>query len=246
MQHDDEEPGPAGAEVVQHRPDAGDASDPWAGCEERAVVRVTLADGTILKGGYTGRAGLHFLHLTGRDQPLGGTASGPYRARDVRAVQIVRPRAEVIEDAEARLLGERVPGREPVTRDDHEHRLQVLAHATAAADAERDWQREMQVRRQFDRLANRLQLAAGKRAWLIAAARWGRRSNAPPTMTDLWVQDVASPSCFARPRPQDFDPDPAVRRRRVPLPDHVRLDSRSIPNMLRALHDAALKARITR
>ena len=246
MQHDDEQPGPAGAEAVQHRPDAGGASDPWAGCKERAVVRVTLADGTILKGSYTGRAGLHFLHLTGRDQPLGGTVSGPYRTRDVRVVQIVRSRAEVIEDAEARLLGERVPGREPVTRDDYEHRLQVLARAAASADAERDWQREMQARRQFGRLADRLQLAAGKRAWLIAAAKWGRRSNAPPTLADLWVQDVASPSCFARPRPQDFDPDPAVRRRRMPLPDHVRLDPRSIPNMLRALHDAALKARITR
>ena len=246
MQHDDEEPGPAGAGTVQHRPDAGGAGDPWAGREERAVVRVTLADGTILKGSYTGRARLHFVHLTGRDQPLGGAVSGPYGTRDVRAVQIVRSRAEVVEDAEARLLRERVPGREPVTRDDHEHRLQVLACAAAAADAERDWQREMQVRRQFDRLADCLQLAAGKRAWLFAAARWGRRSNAPPTMADLWVQDVASPSCFARPRPQDFDPDPVVRRRRVPLPEHVRLDCRSIPNMLRALHDAALKARVTR
>ena len=31
------------------------------------------------------------------------------------------------------------------------------------------------------------------------------------TDADLWVEPVASPSCFARPRPQDFDPDPAVR-----------------------------------
>ncbi len=245
MQHTDNEP--AGAEAVQTFPNAvGVAGDPWAGCEERAVVRVTLVDGTILTGGYTGRAGMHFLHLTGRDQPLGGTVSGPsYRARDVRAVQIVRSRSEVMEDAETRLFGERVPGREPVTRDDHEHRLQALARA-AAAGAERDWQREMQVRRQFDRLADRIQLAAGKRAWLIAAAKWGRRSNAPPTMADVWIQDVASPSCFARPRPQDFDPDPVARRRRVPLPERVRLDPRSIPNMLRALRDAALKARITR
>ena len=207
-------------------------------------MRLTLAGGQVLTGIYTSRVGLHFLHRTGRDLPLIGEVSGPYRPGDVLAVEVVRTRAQVVEDAYVRLHGERVPGREPVTRDDYEQRLQVLASATAGAGE--DWQRQMQLRRQFAAVADRIGLASGKRAWLLAAAAWARRSNAPPTMADLWVEGVASPSCLARPRPQDFDPDPRARRRRTEHPAHVRADPRSIPNMLHALRAASLKARVTR
>ena len=218
--------------------------DLWAACEERAVVRLTLASGQVLTGHYTSRVGLHFLHRTGRDLPLIGEITGSYGPGDVLAVEVVRTRAQVLEDAYVRLHGERVPGREPVTRDDHEHRLQVLARAVA--DAEADWQRQMQLHRQFREAADRIGLAPGKRAWLLNAAAWARRSNAPPTMADLWVDAVASPSCLARPRPQDFDPDPRARRRRAGLPAHVVSDPHSIPNMLHALRAASLQARTTR
>jgi len=50
---------------------ASDA-DLWAACEERSVIRLTLADGQMLTGSYTSRAGMHFLHRTGRDLPLIG------------------------------------------------------------------------------------------------------------------------------------------------------------------------------
>ena len=193
--------------------------DLWAACEERAVVRLTLADGQMLTGSYTTRVGLHFLHRTGPALPLIGEVSGPYQPGDVLAVEVVRTRAEVLADAYVRLHGERVPGPEPRTRDDHEQRLQALASAVAAADG--DWQREMQLHRQFREAADRIGLAAGKRTWLLNAAAWARRSNAPPTMADLWMDAVASPSCLARPRPQDFDPDPRVRRRRTALPPYV-------------------------
>ncbi len=218
--------------------------DLWAACEERAVVRLTLANGRTLTGHYTSRVGLHFLHRTGRDLPLIGEVSGPYRPGDVLAVEVVRTRAQVLADAYVRLHGERVPGREPVTRDEHEHRLQVLARAVA--DAEADWQRQVQLHRQFREAADRIGLATGKRAWLLHAAQWARRSNAPPTMADLWVDGVASPSCLARPRPQDFDPNPRARRRRTGMPAHVASDPHSIPNMLHALRAASLKVRITR
>ena len=173
-------------------------------------MRLTLAGGQTLTGHYTSRVGLHFLHRTGRDLPLIGEITGPYGPGDVLAVEIVQTRAEVLADAYVRLHGERVPGREPVTRDEHEQRLQVLAGAVAAASD--DWQRQMQLHRQFREAADRIGLAQGKRTWLLNAAAWARRSNAPPTMADLWVNAVASPSCLARPRPQDFDPDPRARR----------------------------------
>jgi hypothetical protein len=138
-----------------------------------------------------------------------------------------------------------VPGREPVTRDDFEHRLQTLARAVAALPY-REWQMQIRLTRQFEACAERIQLSPGKRAWMLAEAKWARRSNMPPTMADLWVEPVASPSCFARPRPQDFNPDPALRRRRTPLPPELPSDPFSIPNMLSALIGQGLKARITR
>ncbi len=222
---------------------AGDP-DLWAACKERSVIRLTLADGQMLTGSYTSRVGLHFLHRTGRDLPLIGEVTGPYQLGDVLAVDVVRTRAQVLDDAYVRLHGARVPGREPATRDDYEHRLQVLAHTMAEAGA--DWHREMQLHRQFREVADRIGLAASKRTWLLNAAKWAQRSNAPPTMADLWVEPVASPSCLARPRPQDFDPDPRARRRRTGLPAQVRADPFSIPNILHALRAASLKARITR
>ncbi len=114
------------------------------------------------------------------------------------------------------------------------------------ADAEADWQRQMQLHRQFREAADRIGLAQGKRTWLLHAAAWARRSNAPSTMADLWVDAVALPSCLARPRPQDFDPDPRARRRRTGLPAHVASDPRSIPNMLHALRAASLNVHVVR
>ena len=155
----------------------------WAACEERADVRLTLADGQVLTGAYTSRVGLHFLHRTGRDLPLIDEVTGPYQPGDVLAVEVVRTRAEVLKDAYVRLHGERVPGREPRTRDEHEQRLRVLTGAVAAAGD--DWHRQMQIHRQFREAADRIGLAAGKRTWLLNAAAWARRSNVPPTMADL-------------------------------------------------------------
>jgi len=220
--------------------------DLWAACEERAVVRLTLANGRTLTGHYTSRVGLHFLHRSGRDLPLTGEVTGPYGPGDVLAVEVVRTRAQVLAGTYVRLHGERVPGRKPVTRDEHERRLRVLARAVADAGADWQRQRQRQLHRQFREAADRIGLAPGKRAWLLNAAAWARRSNAEPTMADLWVDAVASPSCLARPRPQDFDPDPQARRWRTALPSHVRADPWSIPNILHALRAASLNARVTR
>jgi hypothetical protein len=218
--------------------------DPFAACEERAVIRVHLANGTTLTGSYTTRAQLHFVHRTGPDLRAIGEVSGPFSHADVLEVEIIKTRTQVLHEHYARLHGERVPGKEPVTREDHRHRLETIARAVV--DAGDDWRREMQLRRQFDEAADHIGLAAGKRRWILNEARWLRRANAPPTMADLWVEDVASPSWLARPRPHDFDPDIRVRRRRTPLPPHVEADPCSIPNILRALRHARLKARITR
>ena len=215
----------------------------WVGREERETLRVSFADGRMLTGSYMSVAGKHFIVCRGPEMPLHGHAEGPLEEMDVLSVVVEQGRAEVLAAGRLRLLGDPVPGREPVTRQDYQHRLLVIARAVAVASA---WQREMQLRRQFDEVAARVGLAAGKRAWVLAEAKWSLRSNAAPTMSDLWVDAVASPNCFARPRPQDFDPDPVERRRRQGPSFRSRADPRSIRNMLGALRAQKLKARLTR
>lgn len=226
-------------------PVPGPGPHPLDSHEERCRLRLTLSDGRVIEGLHNAVAGRHFLHRTGPGLPLVGEVEGPLQASDIRAIEVVMTRAALLEQGRELLQGPRVPGREPVTRDDFEHRLQTLARAVAAVP-EADWQMQVRLKRQFEACAERIALGQGKQAWMLAEARWARKSNASPTMADLWIEPVASPSCFARPRPQDFDPDPAIRRRRVPPPPEVRADPFSVPNMLAALLGRDLKARITR
>jgi len=184
---------------------------------DRDLVRVTMLDGQVLEGSLCQVANQHFIHLWGAGLPSIGKVEGPLLAGDVASVEIVLTKAERIEQARERSLGPRVAGREPVGREDFEHRLQTLARAIAAA-ASGPGEIHVQLHRQFEACAARIGLAAGKRAWVLAAARWARTSNEEPTMADLWMDAEASPGFFARPRPQDFDPDPAARRKHVPPP----------------------------
>jgi hypothetical protein len=143
-------------------------------------------------------------------------------------------------------MGERVPGREPVTRDDHEERLRRIARLMAQEKA-RDWQRHCELERQFRALADRIELAQAKREWVIREEAWyASGKNAPPEMADLWVGPTANPSMFKRPKPWDFDPDPKARRRREPLPEHVLADPYSIRNMLIGLREAGLNVYLSR
>lgn len=217
-------------------------SSPFAGVAEKDVVDVTLADGRLLRGAYLPTAGMHFLHQTAPQHPPQSTAAGPLDPVEVLSVTVVRTRAEILAESRRRSRGDPYPGSAPRTADDFRYRLETLA---AAALREPDRRRQHQLFRQFDDVADVIALARSKRAWILAAAKWSLLSNAPPMLRDLWGSDVASPSLMARPRVQDFDPDPKVRRRRLALPDDVIAEARSIPNMLRAIRAAGLTVRIS-
>jgi hypothetical protein len=79
---------------------------------------------------------------------------------------------------------------------------------------------------------------------MIRAGLWGTRSNSPPTLDDLWMSDVASPSLIARPRRQDFDPDPVERRKRTLLPNEAVDNPLSVPNMTSRLRAHGFDAQV--
>jgi hypothetical protein len=209
--------------------------------QDQDVITVVLKSGETITGSYMTQAGMHFVGTKAGKGDLIGKVEGPIDPDEVDRVEVLKTRDEVFEDRRDRALGERLSGRDPVTREDFEYRLDRLAKAMASEQGAR----QTQLLRQFDELANQIELAKYKRAWVIAAAHWSLRSNEPPTLFDLWQSDVASPSLMRRPSPKDFDPDPVFRKTRDRLPDEIISDPNSVPNMLRRLRSAGLKAVIS-
>lgn len=212
----------------------------FEGYSHQDLLRVVLADRTVMQGSYQHIAGMNFLHI--RDGSPMGRIEGPLDPQLVAEIQLLATKDEIHAERKSRLRGDPFPGTAPRTRDDFEYRLTRLARAIAA-EGERKRQDELTY--QFNDLADEIHLAQAKRAWLLAEGRFSLSSNAPPTMRDLWIADVASPSILKRPRPQDFDPDPVERRKRFPLPKDVLAETRSIPNVLSVLRAAGFKARIS-
>lgn len=220
-------------------PDDGGALSPFHGVAEQDEIEVTLHDGTVLVGKYLTQIGLHFVAVRGaRVMP---DIEGPIAAEEVGGLRIIRPWVQIKAENFARWRGELVPGRAPVTASDFEYRLELLARMCAQCE---DQARRDELERQFNDVADQIALARGKRAWLHAAAAWALKSNAPPVLADLWFADLASPSLMARPRAQDFDPDPVVRRKRAAKSVATARDPMSISGRLSALKAAGLKARI--
>lgn len=229
------------SESVDDRLPADEAVVAFENCEPSSTIRVFLKDGSTVEGAYLFQGRMHFVHVTGGRASLGGTVRGPFASADVLRVETLVTKAEIDARKRYRLLGDPYPGRAPRTREDYEYRLERLA---AAIVAEPDRERSDQLRRQFDAVADEIALAKPKRAWLLAAGRWAQRSNARPELRDLWFADVASPCLIARPRPQDFDPDPRMRRRRSPPPADVLADQLSPQNVVKRLEATGLRARI--
>lgn len=210
-------------------------------CREQDVLVIVTAAGETFRGSYLTQARMHFLSIKNPESMLLDKVIGPFTDEDVTSIEIVKDRETVLDERYGRLRGDPHPGRDPVTRDDFEYRLETLAKAHAAAEG----RRRDQLRRQFDDVADQIQLARAKRQWMIASGFWFQKSNRPPDLADIWQADIASPSLMARPRPQDFDPDPVERRRKAKLPDEAISDPRSVPNVIRTIKAAGMKAVIS-
>jgi hypothetical protein len=213
----------------------------FTGRLDQDFIKVTLKSGETITGSYMTQAGMHFIGTKAGKGDLIGKVEGPINPDDVASIDVVSSRDDVFAERRDRAMGERLPGRDPVVREDFEYRLERLARAVASGEGSR----RTQLHRQFDELADRIELAASKRSWIMKSAFWALKSNQPPTLEDLWQCDVASPSLLRRPSPKDFDPDPKIRKSRDRLPPEIIADPNSVPNMLRRLRAADFKAVIS-
>lgn len=212
-------------------------ADPFPGRDDQDVLAVRLADGRRLEGALMRMGGMAFIQV--RDAHGVSKVEGPFDPSEVLGIRVVRTRQEVLDDRFERARGEIVPGSLIRTRDGYEARLDRLARAAAMETSTR----KRQIELQFDDVADEIELARTKRKWIVDCARWNRFSNVEPTKIDLSGGCMTTAMKYERPRPQDFDPDPKVRRSRVPVPDHVADDPLSTWNMMRALRSFGYNAR---
>lgn len=225
-------------ELLDEQPLAAAEPGPFAGLEDRAEVRLVLRDGRTLAGAYMTVARMHFLQTAPAGTP--GGVEGPFDPADVERIELQRSREEVIAERFERARGEPVPGQLIRTRAGYEARLDRLARAAARAE---DYHRRRQIRQQFADVADEIHLAQDKRRWLLAVAAWATHSNREPTRIELANGCMITAGKLKRTRPQDFDPDPAERRRRAPIPARVLADPMSIRNVTRTLRAAGYNVR---
>lgn len=209
----------------------------FKGCQPQDQIEMILADGRKLVGAFMTQAGMYFIHA--RDGGVHGKVHGPFADGEVTSVSVLKDRETIFNERFERSRGEPVAGTLRRTREGYEARLDTLARAAALATGKRRHQIELQ----FHDLAEELQLARTKRNHLLVVARWALISNREPTKLDLSGGDMTSAARFVRPRPQDFDPDPKVRRAAVRYPAEIMADPTSPPNMLKALRAAGFNAR---
>lgn len=209
----------------------------FQGCQPQDQIEIALTNGQKLVGAYMTQAGMHFIHA--RDGGVHGKVHGPFDAGDIASISVQKDREAILAERFERTRGELVPGTVRRTREGYEARLDTLARAAAMATGKR----KDQIERQFNDLADEIELAKTKRNWILMMAKWARFSNREPTKCDLAGGDMTSAARFMRPRPQDFDPDPKIRRAAVKVPADIAADPRSPPNMLRALRAAGFNAR---
>lgn len=203
---------------------------------DRDEVRVVLETGEVLVGSYMPMIGQHYLSCPQR------SVHGPFTEGEVRSVALVRSREDIASERFERTRGEPVPGTFRRDRDGFQARLERIARLVARTE---DKRRERELRLQFDDVADEIELAKTKRKWMFCEAYHSLSTNAPLRKRDLDFGDLYSLAKVERPRPQDFDPDPKVRRARVPVPHRDQIDPRSTPNMLKALREAGFKVGVS-
>jgi hypothetical protein len=216
----------------------GTGTDPFDGRVQQDVLRIYLRDGTIILGSYLSVAGMHYLHVA--DGSSMGKVEGPFVPVDVEALQVVAARDQVVADRLERSLGERLPGREPVTATEIRDRLEMIARCAAQAPV---YRRRLELQTQFEKLADTVELSKKKRRWMLSEAVWNIRNNTPPERIDLSGGDYIIALKLEKPKDRDFEPDRAVRRARQLIPEHVANDPFSIKNMIVALRHAGFHPR---
>jgi hypothetical protein len=175
-------------------------------------VRVTLKDGTEFDGVMKESQGMPWISENGSVRLSFYT---PEHLESIESIRVTRSASDAIAEKLERKYGE-IAYTQPETREDYERTLKGLATQIRKAREESEGGsnviRYLQLEAQFDKVADEIQLAKNKRAYIKRYP--GSYADGIPFPTRPWKFNDAADQNYAIPKPSDFDPDPEVRKKR--------------------------------
>jgi hypothetical protein len=184
------------------------------------VVEITMIDGASFIGKMNILGGV--VHLNSQK---GGVflldANVPDNALgEIERIERIRTAAEDKEMKDERAYGE-IAYKQPTTRDEYEETMwQLLADMQSLRGKEFDFDRSkraMQLERQFNRLADQIELAKTKRNYMGKVWKSVIMGRPLPRVESFTDGPLAALE-FTPPKPSDFEPNAFERRKRQPLP----------------------------
>lgn len=175
-------------------------------------VHVTLKDGTEFDGVMKESQGMPWISENGSVRLSFYT---PEHLESIESIRVIRSASDAIAEKLERKYGE-IAYTQPETREDYERTLKDLATQIRKAREESEGGsnviRYLQLEAQFDKVADEIQLAKNKRAYIKKYP--GSYAEGIPFPTRPWQFSDAADQNYAIPKPSDFDPDPEVRKKR--------------------------------
>jgi hypothetical protein len=199
-------------------------------------VRVTLKDGTEFDGVMKESQGMPWISENGSVRLSFYT---PEHLESIESIRVTRSASDAIAEKLERKYGE-IAYTQPETREDYERTLKGLATQIRKAREESEGGsnviRYLQLDAQFDKVADEIQLAKNKRAYIKKYP--GSYAEGIPFPRRPWHNNDAADQNYSIPKPSDFDPDPEVRKKRsAPHPGNSETLAQLKDSILRAESD---------
>jgi len=202
---------------------------------DQSIIEMTYTDKDGVEGKITGdlfTVSGHLRFVSMKPEP-GSLSSHSEPITDVdgkvleniKSVRLVKSGVDVMQERRERQRGE-LAYKQPKTRDEYEQTLWDLARQVQEAKVKDDKfgikidsTRSLQIEKQFDDVADEIQLAKTKRAYIMAMALTKVAGKPLKRVSEIWdlrTMDGAT-SAGRAPNPSDFDPNPEIRKKRQPV-----------------------------
>jgi hypothetical protein len=176
-------------------------------------VHVTLKDGTEFDGVMKDSQGMPWISENGSVRL---TLYSLEDLGNIESIKVTRSASDAISEKLERKYGE-IAYTQPETKEDYERVLKDIATQIRKAREESDGGsnviRYLQLEAQFDKVADEIQLAKNKRAYIKKYP--GSYADGIPFPQRPWKFNDAADQNYAIPKPSDFDPDPEIRKKKT-------------------------------
>jgi hypothetical protein len=176
-------------------------------------VHVTLKDGTEFDGVMKESQGMPWISENGSVRL---SLYSLENLGSIESIKVTRSASDAISEKLERKYGE-IAYTQPETREDYERTLHSLAKQirelrSKPGESGQHVLRQLQLEAQFEKVADEIQLAKNKRAYIKKYP--GSYAEGIPFPRRPWHNNDAADQNYSIPKPSDFDPDPENRKKK--------------------------------